>query len=975
MKPVDKMKSLTKSGLKKINDKLINPLTKILASVDSYLRKFDWRNDRNYAPERINVLHVQGHAKSVSYLLFFIPVFLIFGPSLGVREWVPAGIILILFGLLAFYLHYKVATERSLFLIQTGLLLVLSFILWFLAEPETKQRSQQIYQHLLIPLLWVLLGLMVLARFIAGWLLVKYKNSKSYTNYLKQVELFYSTKRSEPHVSGKAYIRSIFTAPFYHIIQLFYFPSLVVLVVADRSWMYLIASVVLVLTWLYLAASDVHSRLSMILEVLKGKLFIGAQLVISLIVIVLAIGRLLEFSYINTLIESNPNVVNLTLVFYIAAAYAFFWFFEYWINRPLLEQIINIFRDENDNKNLGRINYPAVYTSTSVKKEGRFMQTHGGARLAVVGVNKKNSKENWHTYQRVELFETIFNKLDMTDEAIIKDYHQYQSIKQRMRSYFLLINILLIGSFALITMNYMKLPQKPEVQTSSVKDSSQTQSLFNLNQRLFAVPYSGKKQEQAILLAASGGGTRAALYTESVLRGFKQNDLLKDLVLGSSVSGGSAALAYFAAHREALIKGEDDQWEKFSEVMGMPFIQDVLEGITEWRIIGGSEQTDKYTGQQVRMGMRLGDLLAESFEERFGLNIPGTNKLLGEQLDMGLIFNTAIVAQFPRWSCNDLGQHEKWKKCMCEPDTPISLREINCPELKTNMDQGGRLVFTNIDNLSGFPNIRLKDAPDEFLRYVSIQDGTVPLVRAAALSANFPPVFPNSAVDIDGQHRYWVTDGGASDNRGILSLLYALRGALKQELSVQKNASKVRSRPDIHVMIADASATKLSYTRGSGLDAKFGAPARFASQLMVDLASETESLYQQLGGVVKFHYLGMPLTLRSDGGLGTHWMLPANVSFNIPLGEVKSGNYDSCKKQSLSGVNTRNLIDHLHAAANEKYDSSKLSEQENIIWSWVCSDEYTRHQQIWREFILSVKGEDNVNPYCEKITENALCPR
>lgn len=71
----------------------------------------------------------------------------------------------------------------------------------------------------------------------------------------------------------------------------------------------------------------------------------------------------------------------------------------------LLEQIINIFRDVDDNENLGRVKYPAELVSTSVRKDGRFLQTHGGARFAVVGINIKkdkngNDQENWHTYQR-----------------------------------------------------------------------------------------------------------------------------------------------------------------------------------------------------------------------------------------------------------------------------------------------------------------------------------------------------------------------------------------------------------------------------------------------------------------------------------------------------------------------------------------------------------------------------------------------
>ncbi len=970
MNPVEKMKSLARSGIDKVNRKFFKPLTDFLEKVDAYIRKFDWKNDRNYSPERINALHVQGQAASVSYLMLVIPVFLILGPSLGATGSLFAVFLLVVFSLLSFYMHHIVADERSLFWIQAGTLFGLSVFLWFSTSPETTERSGQIYRHLLIPLLWIFLGIMVSSRIIAKWFFGSYKNSQSYINYLKQVELFYATKQSRPNVTIKAYIRSLLTTPFYHPVQLLYFPSLAVLIIANRDFMTLIASIVLVLTWLYIAASDVHSRLSMILDVLKGKLFIGAQLIVSLVVIILAAGRCLEISYINTLIESQPNRVNLTLVAYIAVAYFLFWFFEYWINRPLLEQIINIFREKTDNQYLGRINYPAEHPSTSVKKEGRFMQTHGGARLAVVGVNKHNGKENWHTYQRIELFETIFAKLDMTDKKVFNDYQQYHTIKQRMRAYFLLINFLLIGSLALMTWHYMKLPQKPQVQAYSIKSDDQINQLFNLNERLFATPDSGKKQDHAILLAASGGGTRAALYTESVLRGLKQNDLLENLVLTSGVSGGSAALAYFAAHRKTLIEDDMEKWDTFSKTMAKPFIQDALEGITEWRIIGGSKQTDQYTKEEFRMGTRLGDLLAESFEERFGLNKPESHKhKIGEQKDMGLIFNTALVAQFPRWSCDQLGQHKDWNKCICDPKMSIAKKEKSCSELSTKLDQGGRLVFTNLQYISEFPDKGLEDAPRDYLNYVLVRDGDVPLVRAAALSANFPPVFPNSAVDIDGNNRYWVTDGGASDNRGILSLLYALSGALKQEeLLYEKNnlpgnnITEPRSRPTIHVIIADASATKLSFGRETGISAKFGSSTRFASQLMVDLANDIEKRYAKLCGQIKFHTLGMPLTLRSNGGLGTHWMLPTSVSFNIPLNEIKSGDFKVSKKQKLSGEKTRNLIDLLHVKEATK---EKVSDEEKVIWSWVCKDDYSRHQQIWKKFIKLTKGEDYKNPYCE----------
>ena len=55
----------------------------------------------------------------------------------------------------------------------------------------------------------------------------------------------------------------------------------------------------------------------------------------------------------------------------------------------------------------------------------------------------------------------------------------------------------------------------------------------------------------------------------------------------------------------------------------------------------------------------------------------------------------------------------------------------------------------------------------------------------------------------------------------------------------------------------------------------FGAAQKFASQLMLELKQDLEGIY---GDKIRFHYLSMPMVLRS-GGVGTHWMLPANITF------------------------------------------------------------------------------------------------
>src|SRR6202008_562821 len=89
------------------------------------------------------------------------------------------------------------------------------------------------------------------------------------------------------------------------------------------------------------------------------------------------------------------------------------------------------------------------------------------------------------------------------------------------------------------------------------------------------------------------GEPRAALYTASVLNGLHRLGVDRDIVLLSGVSGGGAALAFFAGNHDALTgphAGQatkdcpDGQWGCFNTSVTKPFIEDVLNGATEWRL-------------------------------------------------------------------------------------------------------------------------------------------------------------------------------------------------------------------------------------------------------------------------------------------------------------------------------------------------------------------------------------------------------
>ena len=87
-------------------------------------------------------------------------------------------------------------------------------------------------------------------------------------------------------------------------------------------------------------------------------------------------------------------------------------------------------------------------------------------------------------------------------------------------------------------------------------------------------------------------------------------------------------------------------------------------------------------------------------------------------------------------------------------------------DLQTSLSAGGRLILTNLADTDAFPDQGMPQAPSEYLAYVALNNPEIKLATAAALNANFPPVFSNAAVDVASSRRYWVTDGGATDNRG-----------------------------------------------------------------------------------------------------------------------------------------------------------------------------------------------------------------
>ena len=418
------------------------------------------------------------------------------------------------------------------------------------------------------------------------------------------------------------------------------------------------------------------------------------------------------------------------------------------------------------------------------------------------------------------------------------------------------------------------------VQLPQLEVQNKVQPSLQLSQLLLHHQDRYPDGQPALIVAASGGGTRAALYTGAVMEGLVKQDKIKDVIMGSGVSGGGAALAYFAGKRPQLIaeKAEEKEkaWEEFFAAMKHSFIRDVLNSAVEWRTVSSS---------------RLGLLLSESFQDHWKL--PEGGRTLGDVKGFGLILNTALAGQFafpPAVEKHSVAQQALFLCDLTAPDSCGFLTKAECWFRKTSTSDpaGGRLILTNLSLGEGFVKSTGETGGAKGLPIV-VRDPITRLEVAAALNANFPPVFSNAAVDIGDKFRYWVTDGGAVDNRGVEMPLFALRDAL-----IDKNGCTAPTErlPKITVVIVDASAYSGKYSQDRGIGSALGAGSQVTSLLAEEQLERIKKVYGNKNQKDDFQviYMPMPLCLRESGSFGTHWMLQPNIKIGLgessPMAEV-----------------------------------------------------------------------------------------
>jgi hypothetical protein len=755
---------------------------------------------------------------------------------------------------------------RRLLAWQAAILGATALIYWFLlATPEAVEASGTPYRHVFAVVAPVVALVLWLAPAIARRAIGRPLAALGgyFRGELREHELFKALPKA-PRPSAASVAHALLYGISYRWLQLALIPSLVVLVApADwLGWLTLLGLLVAtgLSTWGNLAPR--WRQMALLVE----RWFLrGTALFVSLFVVAIAVCRIFGVSYVTTLLDGAPFgvIFSGSVMCYVLA-----WLVEYWINRAAAAELLGVLGNPGPQ---AAMPYPYAHQpSLGVEQAGRYLMGHGLGRFLVLGRVAGQRSPAFETYGMPELFDEL---------AGAGHREAAMAVSRQVHLYFYAVNALLVLTVAAFGLAYWyanHVAQQPPVVT--VRASADT-GLTDLADRLLA----GRGDERpALVVVASGGGTRAAVFATYVLEGLHRVGVDGDIVLLSGVSGGGVALAYFALHYPELsAQGPAalPQWQRFKRAIEANYIDDVLKGGLEWRVLGAAPLTV---------------LLNETFERRLfsGARRAPTFELAGTP---ALILNTTVTGHPDEESALLM-------MSLNRPLPPGDCRETARPYKLMN---GGRLIFTNIAQVSAFPK---REAPiaDVRLPYVIVRDPGVRLAAAAALNANFPPVFPNARVEVKDQdpntecpdRSYFVTDGGAEENLGLVSALFAVQSALA-EIAGRCRAAPAdpwcrrRLRP-IHFVIAEASATGYDYEQDRGVSAGMeGAKDRMTGGLTNMLIDDTDRLHARASSRVeggraaqglrlRFHFLAMPLVFRSRGGVGTHWTHADRFTFSDP---------------------------------------------------------------------------------------------
>jgi len=252
----------------------------------------------------------------------------------------------------------------------------------------------------------------------------------------------------------------------------------------------------------------------------------------------------------------------------------------------------------------------------------------------------------------------------------------------------------------------------------------------------------GKREAPVIVVAASGGGIKAAAWTSRVLTGLEEDSRTQvpadprifgeSIRLISAVSGGSVGAMYFVNEYDP-------------DGGGLPQNPSALESAVD--------SAEASSLDDIAWGLVYPDFL-RTFLPIF------------KHLDRGVALEAALTRELPNRGGHLSSTLGEWRKGVLQGQRPAVIFNA------TIVESGQRILLGTSDLKRAGGRMSLRDP--EFPRFA---DRDIKLVTAVRLSATFPYVSPAARPDIAGPQIHLV-DGGYTDNYGMATLLAWLDEAL-----------------------------------------------------------------------------------------------------------------------------------------------------------------------------------------------------
>jgi predicted acylesterase/phospholipase RssA len=237
---------------------------------------------------------------------------------------------------------------------------------------------------------------------------------------------------------------------------------------------------------------------------------------------------------------------------------------------------------------------------------------------------------------------------------------------------------------------------------------------------------------QRIGLALSGGGFRASIFHLGVIRRLEELNIMKEVDVISTVSGGSIIGAYYVCEMEQRLRSLTDQ-----------------------------ERADP--SHRVRLHKQI----AAAFLSAVEMNLRTRALIFTPFYHPWMFLKTLFLRAFRSTARSELiqSEYDKWFYDRTTLDQLPAVTPADVPKTST-MPYGPKLVINTTSLLTGDRVSFSREPVSGFAELSKINRNVLLLSRIVGASSGVPVLFPPTSISGDV-----LVDGGVSDNQGIEPLL------------------------------------------------------------------------------------------------------------------------------------------------------------------------------------------------------------